>query len=498
MNNSPAVNDSVPLYSAAQLRELDRLAIESGIPGYTLMTRAAQAGQDVLQASWPDAKDIRVLCGTGNNGGDGFVLARLLQAAGYRVSVLQLGDPARIRGDALTARQDWLAAGGTVEVFDATRLTPADVLVDALLGTGFRSGLDAGWTACIQAINASGVPVLALDVPSGLDSDSGSVGEIAVRAQHTVTFMGRKAGFFTGQGPDHTGAITLADLGLPDTVRARATPMADLYSHPPSALTGRPRARCAHKGDFGHVLVIGGDHGMGGAVRLAGEAALRVGAGRVSVATRASHAAMLAAACPELMCHGVETAAGLKPLLARVTVVVAGPGLGRSSWSRSLLSILLDTTLPAVLDADALNLLARDPQAQSRWVLTPHPGEAARLLQTDTAAIARDRFAAVAELNRRYGGVALLKGAGTLVQAEGIRPAVCGAGNPGMASAGMGDVLAGVIGGLLAQGLSLQAAALTGVCVHAVAADCAARGGERGLLARDVIAALRAAVNAQS
>jgi hydroxyethylthiazole kinase-like uncharacterized protein yjeF len=498
MTDSPAVNDSVPLYSAGQLHALDRLAIDSGIPGYTLMARAAQAAQDVLQRCWPQGKDIRVLCGTGNNGGDGFVLARLLRAAGCRVSVLQQGDPDRIQGDALTARQDWLAAGGTIEAFDTAGLAMADVLVDALLGTGLRRGLDAGWSACIQAINASGVPVLALDVPSGLDSDSGSVGEVAVRAQHTVSFMGHKAGFFTGQGPDHTGAITLADLGLPAALRARVTPMADLYTHPSCALTGRPRARCAHKGDFGHVLVIGGDHGMGGAVRLAGEAALRVGAGRVSVATRAGHAAMLAACCPELMCHGVETAAALKQLLAKATVVVAGPGLGRSSWSRALLSMLLETTLPAVLDADALNLLARDPQAQSRWVLTPHPGEAARLLQTDVAAIARDRFAAVAELGRRYGGVALLKGAGTLVQAEGIRPAVCGAGNPGMASAGMGDVLAGVIGGLLAQGLSLHEAALTGVCVHAAAADRAARGGERGLLASDVIAALRAVVNPRS
>lgn len=490
------MNDSSPLYSAAQLRELDRCVIEAGTPGYTLMTRAAQAAQGCLRRGWPEARECRVLCGTGNNGGDGYVLARLLQADGCRVRVLQLGDPARIRGDALTARQDWLAAGGTVEAFAPARLAPADVLVDALLGTGFSRGLDADWIAGLQAVNDSGIPVLALDVPSGLDSATGAVGEVAVRARHTVTFIGRKPGLYTGLGPDHAGTITFADLEVADSLRARVEPVAGLYLRPPPGFLGRPRARCAHKGDFGHVLVIGGDHGMCGAARLAGEAALRTGAGRVSVATRAGHAAILAASCPELMCHGVESAAALKSLLGRATVLVAGPGLGRSSWAKSLLSVVLESAQPAVLDADALNLLASDPQSQPRWVLTPHPGEAARLLQTDAGAVAQDRFAAVAEINRRYGGVAVLKGAGTLIRSEGVRPSVCGAGNPGMASAGMGDVLAGVIGGLLAQGLPLYDAALTGVCVHAAAADRATRDGERGLLARDVIAALRAQVNA--
>ena len=496
MKTEPAVDQPWPLYSAQQVRELDRLALEqTGISGYRLMTRAAQAAWDVLRACWPDARQLKVICGTGNNGGDGFVLARLAQAQGCRVEVLQLGDVDRITGDALTARNDWLAGGGSIEPFASGRLTPADVLVDALLGTGFSRSLDPVWAAAIHAINSSAVPVLALDVPSGLDSDTGAVSGDAIRAQHTVTFIGRKAGLYTGQGPEHAGTITYADLDVPATLRARVTPTADLYRGPCLGALARPRGRSAHKGQFGHVLVIGGNQGMCGAARLAGEAALRSGAGRVSVATRAAHAAQLAAACPELMCHGVESVTELKRLLATATILVAGPGLGDTDWSQMVLSVVLEATLPTVLDADALTLLARDPQRQPHWILTPHPGEAARLLATSTGAIGQDRFAAVRQIHQRYGGVVVLKGAGSLVLADAGRPAVCGAGNPGMATAGMGDVLSGIIGGLLAQGLSLADAALAGVCVHAGAADRAALDGERGMLARDVIAQLRALLN---
>lgn len=499
MTSTSTADGSWPLYSAQQLRELDRLAIaQAGISGYTLMTRAAQAAWEVLRGCWPGARRLQVLCGTGNNGGDGFVLARLALAAGWQVEVLQLGDAGRIHGDALTARSDWLAAGGAIDPLTPGSLTHADVRVDALLGTGFNRALDDAWIAAIHAINGSGVPVLALDIPSGLDADTGHVADVAIRAQHTVTFIGRKAGLYTGQGPDHSGTITFSGLEVPASVHESVQSWGRLYHAAPPGVLSLPRARCAHKGNFGHVLIIGGDHGMCGAARLAGEAALRCGAGRVSLATRAAHAAQLAAACPELMCHGVESVAELKRLLASTTVLVAGPGLGSSSWSKQLLSVVLEAPQPVVLDADALNLLAHDPQHQSRWVLTPHPGEAARLLHTDTQAVGQDRFAAVTEINRRYGGVAVLKGAGTVIQSEDCRPAVCSAGNPGMASAGMGDVLSGVIGGLLAQGLTLQEAALAGVCVHAGAADLAARDGERGLLARDVIAKLRVLVNPSS
>lgn len=256
------------------------------------------------------------------------------------------------------------------------------------------------------------------------------------------------------------------------------------------------RRRDTSKTDYGHVLVVGGDYGMGGAVRMAAEAALRVGAGLVSVATRPEHVAIVSGNRPELMCHQVNTPADLEALLARATVLVIGPGLGKSPWSKQLLQHLLNVPLPKVIDADGLNLLAQMPLHNENWVLTPHPGEAARLLQSTLAAVQQDRAAAVQQLQRQYGGVVVLKGAGTLIQAETGATLQCPAGNPGMATGGMGDILSGVIGGLLAQQLPLAASAQAGVLIHSLAADQAAtHGGERGLLACDLLPYLRLLVN---
>jgi NAD(P)H-hydrate epimerase len=498
MTANPPTDDGTPLYRADQMRELDRLAIEAaGIPGYTLMARAAGAAWAALRARWPQARRLIVLCGAGNNGGDGYVLARLARAEGREVRVLQLGDAGRIRGDALTARTAWLEAGGEVAVFDAAALAPADILVDALLGTGFAGRLDAQWRGVIEAVNAAGVPVVAMDIPSGLHADTGHVADVAVRASLTVTFIARKPGLYMGAGPDCCGEILCADLEVPASVRRHVTPAARLHAAPPPGLLSGPRPRTAHKGYYGHVLVIGGDHGMAGAARMAGEAALRTGAGLVSVATRPEHAALLGAGCAELMCHGVTGVRDLQPVLARASVIVIGPGLGRSDWAQALLGYVLTLDLPRVVDADALNLLARDPQPGMNCILTPHPGEAARLAGLDgAAAVQADRFTAAQTIAERHGGVVVLKGAGTVVLAPGQLPVVCAAGNPGMASGGMGDVLSGVLGALVAQGMRLPEAAVTGVCLHARAADRAAGAGERGMLARDVIAALRGTVAA--
>jgi NAD(P)H-hydrate epimerase len=233
---------------------------------------------------------------------------------------------------------------------------------------------------------------------------------------------------------------------------------------------------------------------MSGAVRMAAEAAARTGAGLVSVATREVHAPFLNLATPELMVRGVESVEALTPLLERATVIAIGPGLAQTTWSRTLLQALINNDLPMVLDADALNLLAQDPVPRKPWVLTPHPGEAARLLGIDTATIQQDRYSAATALQQRYGGVCVLKGAGTVVSSKD-RITVCGSGNPGMASGGMGDVLTGVIAGLLAQGLSLVDAAELGVCLHAAAGDAAAESGERGMLATDLLPYLRRLVN---
>jgi len=483
-----------PLYTAAQVRALDRAAIAGGITGLELMSRAGEAAYAEIRQRWPAARRWLVLCGAGNNGGDGYVIATLARAEGLEVSLLQLADAARIQGDAARARARYLAAGGVESGFDG-RLPAAEVVVDALLGTGLERPVSGELAAAITQANALDARRVAVDIPSGLAADTGRILGVALRADLTVSFIGLKQGLYTGQGPDCCGEIVFRDLDVPATAYAGVEPGTErLPAHPARAALA-PRPRSAHKGAAGRLLVVGGDQGYAGAPRLAGEAALRSGAGLVTLATRAEHAPAQAAARPELMCHGVAGRRELAGLCARADVIAIGPGLGQAAWGRELLAEALLATCPLVLDADALNLLAQDPRPLPQAVLTPHPGEAARLLACTVAAVEADRFAAVRELQRRYAGVVVLKGAGTLVAAPGRPVAVCPYGNPGMASGGMGDVLTGVIGALLAQGLAPADAARAGVCLHARAGDVAAARGERGLIASDLFACLRAGVN---
>jgi len=491
------VSTSIPLYTAAEVRELDRVAIEAaGIPGYTLMTRAGEAAWQVLVSSWPAAQRIVVVCGSGNNAGDGFVLARLAREAGLEVRVVQPGGTGELHGDARTAQEAWLASGGRTQVVAAADLAEADVIVDALLGSGLDRPLDGDYRAAVEAVNAVPVPVLALDIPTGLHADTGAILGAAVRAERTTTFIGRKRGLYTGAGPEVAGRVSLHELEVPESVYRAVHAAAGLVREPALGPLDARRPRTAHKGDHGHVLVVGGAAGMNGAVQLAGLAALRTGAGLVSLATRPEHAAALAAACPVLMSHGIAAGRDLAVLLERASVVVVGPGLGRSRWALDLLATVLQVARPLIVDADALNLLAREPLRRADWILTPHPGEAARLLGTTVSQVQADRFAAVTALVRDRDGVAVLKGAGTLIAAADTPVAVCGAGNPGMATAGSGDVLSGVIAALVAQGLELPEAATAGVCLHARAGDAAARDGERGMIATDILAELRGMLQA--
>jgi NAD(P)H-hydrate epimerase len=484
------------LYRAAQVRELDRIAIEQhGIPGYTLMSRAGAATFAALRERWPAALRITVVCGSGNNGGDGYVVARLAHQTGLLTQVLTLSDPEQLQGDALTAYHDARAAGVPVAAFEVGRLAGSDVVVDAILGTGLEREVTGLWRDAIQAINSLGAGVLAIDIPSGLHADCGTVLGGAIRAQETITFIGLKQGLFTGQGPTCCGRVRFDDLQVPAEVYHPIHPACQRYAGEDLAARLPVRPRSAHKGHYGHVLVVGGERGMAGAARMAGEAAARCGAGLISVATRAEHAAVQAAVRPEVMFRGVENLSELGLLMARATVVAVGPGLGQGDWGQSLLEFVLDSDLPLVVDADALNLLAGRPLRRDNWILTPHPGEAARLLQATSAQIEADRFTAVSELAIRYGGVCVLKGAGTLIASETSGLVVCTAGNPGMASGGMGDVLTGIIAALLAQGLPLPQAARTGVYLHGRAGDLAAAQGERGLLATDLLPFLRGLVN---
>jgi ADP-dependent NAD(P)H-hydrate dehydratase / NAD(P)H-hydrate epimerase len=485
------------LWSAAQVRELDRRAIEDhGITGRELMERAGAFALDALLRRRPATRAITVVCGAGNNGGDGYVVARLARRAGLQVRTLAVADPAALRGDAAAACADFREAGGEIFRWDGAGDPGGDgPLVDALLGTGLDRELGGAYRAAVEAINAAGRPVLSLDLPSGLHADTGRVMGTAVAAELTACFIGLKLGLFTGRGRALAGEVAFSALDTPGGLDRGLVPAARRLE--PAVLGDwlRPRPRDAHKGCFGHVLVIGGDEGMGGAARLAAEAALRSGAGLVSVATRPAHVAPILAARPELMCRGVAAPAELEPMLARATLMAVGPGLGRSAWSQALLRAALESGLPCVLDADALNLLSEAPRRSDRWVLTPHPGEAGRLLDSDAADVEADRPAAARALRARYGGVIVLKGAGTLVCGAGTPLWLCDRGNPGMASGGMGDVLTGLIAGLAAQLGDLERAACAGVLAHALAADDAALRGERGLLAGDLLEALRPWVN---
>jgi ADP-dependent NAD(P)H-hydrate dehydratase / NAD(P)H-hydrate epimerase len=486
-----------PLYTAAQVRALDRYAIETlGVPDYTLMRRAGEAGLRYLRLRWPSVDRIVIVCGGGNNGGDGYVLARLAQAAGLTVSVLSAVPVEMLRGTAQQAAQDFKGSGGRVRPFVAALLTEGEIIVDGLLGTGLASPVRSETAAMIEAINAAGRPVFALDVPSGLDSDRGVPLGTAVRAASTVSFVGLKLGLFAGDGPDFAGSVFFDNLGVtpPATPEFRPRVARIVESEVAAALPPRPRA--ANKGDFGRVLIVGSGTGMPGASRLAGEACLRVGAGLVTVATAPDNLTAIPSGCPELICHPVTRAEELDELLKSADVVAIGPGLGRTDWARALFERVLSADQPLVVDADALNLLAESPRQHARWILTPHPGEAGRLLGTSAGAVQSDRLTALDALVARYGGTVVLKGAGTLVATAGKVPGICERGNPGMATAGAGDVLTGTIAGILAQCRDAARAARIGVWVHAMAGDSAARsGGERGLIASDIARELRSWVN---
>lgn len=475
-------------YPVAAIRAAEQAAMQArGVSGLELMEQAGAAALAVLRDRWPAAGRIVVVCGLGNNAGDGYVLARLARAAGLDVRLQQVGDEARLRGDAQANACRWRESGGRVEAFGGVALQGADVVVDALFGIGLDRPLEGEWLQAVETINATRAPVLAVDVPSGLNADTGAAMGAAVNAACTVTFIGSKRGFYTADGPDHCGEIVLQALGV--DLSPWAADAARLLDA--GTLAGLPpRRRNTHKGTYGHVLVVGGNLGMAGAARMAAEAALRSGAGLVSVATHPDSVAQVAGGRPELMVHGIGTddERAVLRLLGRADVVAVGPGLGLDRWSSLVWRASLNSGLPLVVDADALQKLGT--YRREDWVLTPHPGEAQQMLHPDTVDVQADRFAVAECLQQRYGGIVVLKGAGTLVRDAG-QTAICADGNPGMACGGMGDLLTGIIAAFMAQGLAPEKAARLGVWLHARAADRAAEAGQRGLLPMDVLPFLR-------
>lgn len=489
------------LFDTRAARLIDRQATAAlGGDGYVLMQRAGAAAWRWLRERWPQARRIVVACGSGNNGGDGFVLARLAVQAGFDVRVVLPQGVEPRTPLALRAAADYAAAGGTRGSFPCP-VEDADLVVDALLGIGLESAPRVPMAALIHALDAAAVPVFALDVPSGIDADRGSAPGVAVHATCTLQFIVQHAGLRTGPALDHTGELLLDTLQIDASESAGdAAPRARLLD---ASMLGQwlpPRLRDSHKGRSGHVLCVGGDHGGGGAVLLAAEAALRSGAGLASVATRGPHVPALLARRPEAMVHAVEDADALAPLFQRASVVACGPGLGRSpGWGAPLYRKVLGSALPCVLDADALSLLAEHPMQPGDAILTPHPGEAARLLGLATAEVQADRYAAAAALAGRFDCAVVLKGAGSITAAPGQLPCVLDAGNPGMATGGMGDLLTGTIAAMRAQGLNAFDAACAGALLHSLAGDAAAgEGGQRGLLPSDLLPWLRRLANPSS
>ncbi len=493
------------LYTAEQLRRLDRSAIDAhGIPGIELMERAGRCVFDGVREHFPRAASWMIFCGGGNNAGDGYIVARLAREAGFVVTVCALKPPEALSGDAALAAQRWQAAGGETRPWPASDIGRHDVIVDALLGTGLDRPPQDDYAAAIELMNSTGKPLIAVDIPSGLNADTGNVMGTAVVADLTVTFIGHKRGLYTADGPDYCGIIQFSKLQTPDSVRDSVKDSGILLRESVLSEYLQPRRRNSHKGSYGWVLGIGGNSTMSGAVRLCGEAALRSGAGKVTLATSPEHASLVNLACPELMVRGVRRGKQLQTLLGQVSVVVIGTGLGQTSWSENLFKTCMKTPLPIVLDADGLNILARlyPEMGQSRslprghWILTPHPAEAGRLLGCDAREVQQDRVGIAIKLAQRFNATIVLKGCGTVIAEASGRYAICPLGNPGMASAGTGDVLAGVISALVAQGLELWEAAICGVVAHASAGDLAAGAiGERGLIASDIIEHLPAALN---
>ncbi|MFV2089407.1 MAG: NAD(P)H-hydrate dehydratase [Pseudomonadales bacterium] len=482
------------LYTASECRELDRVAIEGGVSGFELMQRAGQAVFDELLDGWPRLRALSICCGSGNNAGDGYIVAGLAIELGLGVQVLQIGEAAELGGDAGRAR-DWaLSKGVQIERIEGA-LISGDVIVDALLGTGLSGSLRKPYADLVERINGAGQPVVAVDIPSGVLADTGSVAGTAVRAERTVTFIGRKIGLHTGAGPALAGAVKFAGLGTYREVHESVQgldwlTLAGVLDRYPLPV----RDARAYKQALGHIVVIGGDESMGGAPMMAAEAALRTGAGMVSVITRATHKNAILSRRPELMVVDADDETLRDEVLAKASTLIAGPGLGRRRWGEELLAIAINERKPMVLDADGLFLLAAaDLEVEAPVVITPHAGEAAALLGCTSQEVQQDRIAACRSLAKRVSGVAILKGAGTVLGASTLNDpearclGVCAHGNPGMATAGMGDVLAGVIGGLLAQGMDVESAALVGTCLHGRAADKAAeRLGQRSLLATDL------------
>ncbi len=488
----------VPVYRTAGIRDIEAKALAALQPP-VLMERAGLAAAQIARNLTASGGRVLIFAGPGNNGGDAFVVARHLKSWWFKVSVVFAGDAATLSADAKAAYSAWRDSGGDT----LGRIPPDprwDLVIDGLFGIGLQRELAGKHAELVAAINALGTPVLAIDVPSGLEADTGRIMGCAVRATHTATFIGIKPGLLTLDGPDHCGRIHLCTLDL-DAAALHAAQGAIIGSDIIASALPARRAN-SHKGDYGSLGIIGGAPGMAGAALLAGRAALNLGAGRVYVGLLAPDSIGYDPAQPELMLRTAYEVLKLDHL----NCLAVGPGLGQSPDAHQTLAVALRSKLPLVIDADGLNLIAANAglqqivsQRTAPTLLTPHPAEAARLLASTTANVQADRVAAACEIAARYRSSVVLKGAGSICALPDGMWFINTGGNPGMASAGMGDVLTGIISALLAQGADAKRALLAGVHLHGAAADelAAAGSGPIGMTAGEVIIAARALLNRQ-
>ncbi|MCP4494033.1 MAG: NAD(P)H-hydrate dehydratase [Gammaproteobacteria bacterium] len=471
------------LYTPDSVYSMDRAAVENdGLAETLLMQRAGERVWSVINQSWPEIANITVFAGSGNNGGDAFVVAILAKQQGLQVQLLTQGDLSKQSNTAAHFYKIWQQAGGCAASWQRQPVT-GELIVDGLLGIGLQRELNADWRALIQHINQHPVPKVAIDIPSGLNASTGMPQPCAVEADCTITFIGRKVGQVLADGLDYCGKLVFDDLGISSKTASSQPPALQAIDTQNVQLPAKRKAN-SHKSSYGHVLVIGGDRGMSGAASMAGQAALRAGAGMVSVLVHPGCVHDLSHV-PELM---VQSWDEVDSALKRASVIVVGPGLGQSDSAKACLQKLADVNLPIVVDASAITADFLETLSSEQLIITPHPGEAAGLFRTTTQEVQSDRLQAIALLTQEYPAVCVLKGSGTLIQHSGTQPtAINLRGNAGMASAGMGDVLAGMIAAYLGQQLSSYQAARTAVFIHALCAeDFADDFDQSGLIASDI------------
>lgn len=529
----------IKLYTASQTRELDSKAIEQQFAGddYILMERAGAAVFNLVNKYYySQNKHIVIFCGQGNNGGDGFVVAALAAQKQYKTTVIFLGDVDKLTSASKKAYDSYqhysdnkniklltvLSEDFNLELDDLNN----SICIDALLGTGLNSAPRANYKLAIEYINKNFTNIIAVDIPSGLSADTGYAYQPTVKANHTISFIALKQGLYTQDGPDSIGSLEYDSLGVGQNIYNLVDNSSWLLedSSAEEFISEQlpQRSKNSHKHQFGHIVAVGGDQGMPGAITMAGLAALRVGAGLVSLITHASHAAEITQSHPELMVSNYDSNnTDIQNSLSKADVIILGPGLGQSDWSKGLFTEVIDYILTkpgklksVIIDADGLNLLAKFcadtsnldklSELQDKLILTPHVGEAKRLLNLSNNSganidINKNRFESINKLANLYQATVILKGVGSLVYSckdKDKKIAVCKYGNPGMATAGMGDILSGLIAGLSGQGLDTYAASCLAVYLHAKAGDVqAAMYGERGLVATDILLEVRKILN---